>query len=212
MRHDPRFCHAESACRHAGYARRHSASRRRPQRGARLTGMVRTVNEELGIPPPVARIFWECRLIRHKLQSASHEHEAGSVARSVPHSGQARRWLGVLRSPLDRCSAGSAFDVSLEENHDSVTENASSMPSKRRRMTRAWHDTLKAKDFSGLGDLKPSQSAQLQRFTIIYFFALWIPVQLLLVGPDCTRSVASQSYRSSPQIVHLGRVHGNDRC
>ena len=49
--------------------------------------------------------------------------------------------------------------------------------------------------------LSPSQSAQLQRFTIIYFFALWTPVQLLLVGPDCARSVASQNYRSSPQAV-----------
>src|SRR5215469_3369754 len=74
---------------------------------------------------------------------------------------------------LDRCSAGSAFEISLEENHDSVTENASSMPSKRRRVTQAGHDTLKVRDFSrGLAILSPSQSAQLQRFTIICFFAL----------------------------------------
>jgi len=66
---------------------------------------------------------------------------------------------------LDHCSAGSAFEISLEENHDSVTENASSMPSKRRQATQAGHDTLKVRDFSELSDFK---SEPIRTVTKIY--------------------------------------------
>src|SRR5262249_58543858 len=68
------------------------------------------------------------------------------------------RPAGGPRNPASRARGWSA-------PAGAVTENASSMPSKRRRATQAGHDTLKVRDFSGLGDFK---SEPIRTVTKIY--------------------------------------------